>query len=48
MNEFFSFDLFMVYIPECRQQLGTMKLYTVIRDIAHLNLGFYFLQRAVQ
>jgi len=24
MNEFFSFDLFMVYIPECKQQLRTM------------------------
>ena len=26
MNAFFSFDLFMVYIPECKQQLRTMKL----------------------
>jgi hypothetical protein len=25
MNEFFSFDLFMVYIPECKQQLRTLK-----------------------
>jgi len=25
MNTFFSFDLWMVYIPECRQQLRTMK-----------------------
>jgi len=25
MNAFFSFDLFMVYIPECKQQLRTMK-----------------------
>jgi len=23
MNAFFSFDLFMVYIPECKQQLRT-------------------------
>jgi hypothetical protein len=28
MNAFFSFDLFMVYIPKCKQQLGTMKKYT--------------------
>ena len=25
MNAFFSFHLFMVYIPECKQQLRTMK-----------------------
>ena len=25
MNAFFSFDLFMVSIPECKQQLRTMK-----------------------
>ena len=25
INAFFSFDLFMVYIPECKQQLRTMK-----------------------
>jgi hypothetical protein len=25
MNPFFSFDLFMVYIPESKQQLRTMK-----------------------
>ena len=25
MNAFFSFDLFMIYIPECKQQLRTMK-----------------------
>jgi len=25
MNEFFSLDLFMVYIPECNQQLRIMK-----------------------
>jgi hypothetical protein len=25
MNAFFSFDLLMVYIPECKQQLRTMK-----------------------
>jgi len=25
MNAFFSFDLFMVYIPECQQKLNTMK-----------------------
>jgi len=25
MNAFFSFDLFMVYIPEYKQQLRTMK-----------------------
>ena len=27
MNSFFSFDLFMVYIPECKQQLRTMEYY---------------------
>ena len=43
MNELFSFDLFIVYIPECKQQLRTMKLYTLIRDIAHLNLGCSFI-----
>ena len=25
MNVLFSFDLFMVYIPECKQRLRTMK-----------------------
>ena len=25
MNAFFSFDFFMVYIPECKQKLRTMK-----------------------
>jgi hypothetical protein len=25
MNALFSFDLFMVYIPECKQKLRTMK-----------------------
>jgi len=25
MNAFFSFDLFIVYIPECKQQLRTIK-----------------------
>jgi len=25
MNAFFSFDLIMVYIPECKQQLRIMK-----------------------
>jgi hypothetical protein len=25
INAFFTFDLFMVYIPECKQQLRTMK-----------------------
>ena len=25
MNALFSFDLFMAYIPECKQQLKTMK-----------------------
>ena len=28
MNTFFSFDLFMVYIPECKQQLS--KNYEII------------------
>jgi len=39
MNAFFSFDLFMVYIPECKQQLITVKQYTQIPDIAHLKPG---------
>jgi len=25
MNAFFIFDLFMPYLPECKQQLKTMK-----------------------
>jgi len=25
MNTFLSFDLFIVYLPECKQQLRTMK-----------------------
>jgi len=25
LNAFFSFDIFMVFIPECKQQLRTMK-----------------------
>jgi len=29
----------MVYIPECKQQLKTMKYYTQIRDIAHFKSG---------
>jgi hypothetical protein len=39
MNAFFSFDLFLVYIPECKQQLRTMKYYTQIQDIAHFKSG---------
>ena len=38
MNAYFSFDLFMVYIPEYKQQLWTMK-YTQIRDIEHFKSG---------
>jgi len=32
MNAFFSFDLFMVYIPECKQQLirDTQKMYCTL------------------
>ena len=40
MNAFFSFDLFMVYIPECKQQLRTKKKYIQIQDIAHFKSGF--------
>jgi hypothetical protein len=29
----------MVYIPECKQQLITIKEYTQIRDIWHLESG---------
>jgi hypothetical protein len=39
MNAFLSFDRFMVYIPECKQQLRTMKEYTQIRDIEHSKSG---------
>ena len=44
MNAFISFDLFMVYIPECKQQIGTMKQYMQIhvRDIAHFKSGLKF------
>jgi hypothetical protein len=37
----FSFDLFMVYIPECKQQLRTMKhRYHILHT---LNLGYCFI-----
>jgi len=39
MNALFYFDLFMVYIPECKQQLRNMKKYTQIWDIAHFESG---------
>ena len=39
MNAFFSFDLFTVYIAECKQQLRTMKHYMQIRDIPHFKSG---------
>ena len=41
MNSF-PFDLFMVYIPECKQELRTtcMNKYTQIRDIAYLGGSF--------
>lgn len=42
MNALFPFDLFMVYIPECIQQLRTTKYYTQIRDSSHINLGCSF------
>jgi len=43
MNAFFLFDLFMVYIPECKQQLRTFK-YTRRYEILHtLNLGCSFI-----
>jgi len=49
MNAFFSFDFFTVYIPECKQQLRTMKQCMQIRDIAHFKFGlwFYYSQRAM-
>ena len=37
MTAFFSFDLFMVYIPECKQK--TMKQYTQIHNIALFKSG---------
>ena len=47
MNVFFFFDLFMVYLLECKQQLRTMKQYDQIPDIVHLkltlNLGCSFI-----
>ena len=33
-NAFVSFDLFKVYIPECKQQIRT-----IIGDIAHFKSG---------
>ena len=50
MNAFFSFDLFMVDIPECKQQLRTMKQYMQIQYIAHFKSGLqiYYSQRALQ
>ena len=39
MNAFFLFNLFMVYIPECKHQLKTKKQDTQIRDIAHFKSG---------
>jgi len=39
MDTFLSFDLFMVYIPECKQQQRTMKQYRQIRNIAHSKSG---------
>jgi len=30
----FPFIFFIVYIPECKQQIRTMNYYTQIRDIA--------------
>ena len=43
MNAFFSFDLFMVYIPECKQLLRTMKYYPQMQDIAHFKSGCSFI-----
>jgi hypothetical protein len=44
MNTFFSFDLVIVYIPECKQQLKTIKQSTQIQDIAHFKyLGCSFI-----
>ena len=43
MDAFFSFDPCMMYIPECKQQLKTMKYYTQIRDIAHFESGVVLL-----
>jgi len=41
MNAFFSFDLLIVKIRECKQQLRTMKYYKQIQDIAHFKSGLY-------
>ena len=41
MNALFPFDLFMVYIPECKQQLKTMKhRYHILHT---LNLCYCFI-----
>ena len=50
MNASFSFDFFMVYIPECKQQLRTMEYYMQIQDIPHFKSGllFYYSQKALQ
>ena len=39
MHAFFSFYLFLVFIPECRQQLRTMEWYTQIRDNTNFKSG---------
>ena len=41
MNAFFSFDLFMVYIPECKQQLRTYRyeiVHTLNMDCSFITL----------
>jgi len=50
MNAIFTFDVFMVYIPECKLQLRVTKQYTHILDIAHFKAGlqFYYFKRGVQ
>ena len=39
MNALLSFDLFMVYIPESKQQLRSVKEHMQIREIAHFKSG---------
>jgi hypothetical protein len=49
MNAFFFFDLFMVYLLECKQQLRTMKQYDQIPDIVHLKLTLnHIINKTVQ
>ena len=40
MNAFLSFDYFMVYIPECKQQLRLSEIHAIINDLDVILHGF--------